>query len=338
MNRSSLALGLRGSTLGFLVTLFLLTACSGPWTLPVESEEGGILLAAWDDGTDLIAVGGQLDNTDALMLRREAGTWCKEEGVADRALWWIHGSRPGRWFGVGASGLILHHEDGSTVDESVNTTGTLFGVWDEGDRVWAVGGNVQGGGGEIWLRENGVWLLFAEDLPGVVFKVWEDWFVGDGVAWTLDESDELQPRFPPANEKLLTVRGRASDDVWAVGGVVSSVLLHYNGSTWESVPVDPLCTSQPLNGIWTAPGEDVWIAGMSGAMARFDGEEWHCGDLVADNALRDLSHAHFHAVWPGENGEMLWFGGNFFARGGNVFTLGRHSETPDSLNVRECSD
>ena len=335
---------LKAQPKGALFSLLLLSAlcaCSGPWTLPVEAEEGGMLLSAWSDGDDLIAVGGQLDDTDALIVRREEGVWCRERGVADRPLWWIHGSEPGRWFAVGAAGLILHHEDGQTTDESVDTEATLLGVWDEGDRVWAVGGEVFGSRrGEIWLREDGVWSLFAGDLPGVVFKVWERWFVGESVAWHLSDEGELEDRFPPNGEKLLTVRGRADNDVWAVGGVMSSVLLHHDGTSWESVDVDPLCTSQPLFGVWTEPGEDIWVAGMSGAMGRFDGEEWHCADFLKGDALRDLSNAHFHAVWPGEGDEMLWFGGNFFERGGNVFSLGRHQpdESMGSIAINDCSN
>jgi hypothetical protein len=298
-----------------------------------------MLLAAWSDGDDLVAVGGQLDDSDGLIVRRQGDTWCKEPGVADRPLWWVHGSEQGRWFAVGAAGLILHQEDGQLVDESVDTVATLYGVWDEGDRVWAVGGDVFGTRrGEIWLREDGVWSLFAEDLPGVIFKVWERWFVGEAVALRLSDEGLLESRSTGGGEKLLTVRGRSDTDVWAVGGVTSPLLMHHDGVEWETVPVDPLCTSQPLNGVWTAPGEDIWVAGMSGAMARFDGQDWHCADLLSGEPLRDLTHAHFHAVWPGTEGEMLWFGGNFFERGDNVFSIGRHSETPGTLRMTSCAD
>lgn len=320
-----------------VLLLPLLCACPGPWTLPVESEEGGILLAAWSDGSDLLAVGGHLDDSGGLIVRREGDAWCKEPGFADRPLWWVHGSTEGRWFAVGAAGLILHREGGQLVDESVDTVATLYGVWDEGDRVWAVGGDVFGSRlGEIWLREDGEWSLFASDLPGVVFKVWERWFVGDGVALYLGDDGLLENRSTGGGEKLLTVRGRSDTDVWAVGGAMSSLLMHHDGTEWSTIEVDPLCTSQPLNGVWTAPGEDVWVAGMSGAMARFDGQEWHCAKLREDDPLRDLNHAHFHAVWPGTEGEMLWFGGDFFERGDNLFTIGRHSETPGTTGVGTC--
>lgn len=322
----------------FVVLSLAAAGCGPRFTLPVEAEEGGILLSSWTDGEDLIAVGGQLDDSDGLIVRRQDGQWCAEHSATDRPLWWVHGSEPGRWFAVGAQGLILHHQDGETTDESVETEATLFGVWDEGERVWAVGGEVWGARlGEIWLRENGTWTLFAEELPGVLFKVWERWIVGEGVAYHLAEDDSLEERHPPQGEKLLTVRGRSDTDVWAVGGTSASVLLHHDGSEWSSVEVDPLCTSQPLNGIWTGPDDDVWIAGMSGAMGRWDGEAWDCADLLSGDPLRDLTNAHFHAVGPGGDGGMLWFGGNLFARGGNVFTLGRHDDAGGAWSVGECS-
>ncbi|MEE2829809.1 MAG: hypothetical protein VX498_11530 [Myxococcota bacterium] len=329
---------MRAGILLLASTALALLGCGPQFALFVDGEEGGMLLSAWTDGDQVLAVGGQLDDTGGLLVERRDEGWCSDDSIADRPAWWIHGSEPGRWFAVGAAGLILHHEDGTTVDESVETDATFYGVWDEGDRVWAVGGDVWGDRlGDLWLREDGSWQLVDDQFPGVLFKMWENWIVGDGVAYQVLADGSLESRPLPGAEKLVTVRGRSETDVWAVGGLSGALVMHWNGSEWTSVPVDPFCTSQPLNGVWTAPGEEVWIAGMAGTMGRWDGERWDCADLRQGDPLRDLSKADFHAVWPGEDGEMLWFGGNFFARGDNMFSLGRHGEGSSPAGISSCS-
>lgn len=167
--------------------------------------------------------------------------------------------------------------------------------------------------GPLWS----VWSPFATDLPGVVFKVWDRWFVGAGYSWHLD-GETLEEIALPGGERLLTARGRADDDVWAVGGTAGPALLHWDGASWSAVDVDPRCTAQPLNGVWTAPGEDVWIAGNSGAMGRFDGTRWEC-------VFPPITGEHFHAVWQ-HAGEMFFVGGNLFDTEDNYGTVGHYAE------------
>jgi hypothetical protein len=309
----------------------LLAACTEP--APPGSEpqgalfavledriEGGTLLGAWSDGEQMRMVGGQLDldGTGAGSL----ATWdgqrvSAEPDAAPATLWWIHGPRPGEWYAVGAHGVVLHEVDGERADESVPTDATLFGVWAAQDgRVWAVGGDVRAGTGEVWLREQGAWRALHTALPGTLFKIWEDLVVGDGVAYRL-EGEDLVPLALPSGEKLLTLRGRAPDDVYAVGGTSSPVLLRWDGLAWSDIPVDLQCTSQPLNGVWTAPGQDVWLAGNAGAMIRYDGAAFSC-------EVPPVTWEHFHAAW-GHQGEVLFVGGNLFSPGDNYGTLGGYA-------------
>ena len=69
------------------------------------------------------------------------------------------------------------------------------------------------GSGQVWRKRKGSWELHSGDLENLVFKVWNGWFVGDRVSWRL-EGDELVPI--DNGERLLTVRGRAADEVFAV--------------------------------------------------------------------------------------------------------------------------
>ena len=299
-----------------LAMALLLTGCPEPepdWSIPLEGGPGGMMLTAYSDGDELIFGGGMLDGTEGSLLRRSAaGDWCVEV-VADRPVWWMHGAAEGTYYGVGERGLILRFDGGTITDESVATDANLFGVWDDGDRVWAVGGDVIANTGEIWVREGGVWSVWEDSIDGVVFKVWQDWFVGTGIAFQR-EGDELVDRTPEPPARLLTVRGRADDDVYAVGGDAFPVLLRWDGAAWTEMAVDVTCASGGLTGVWTAPGEDLWVTGMSGAMARFDGTDWACPDFA-------MTFDHFHAAWL-HDGEAWFAGGDFFDNGDNHATLG----------------
>lgn len=288
-----------------LLALPALAACptaEPDFSLLAGDLPGGALLSAWSNGDEALIVGGHLGSGPGVVVHLQDGALCVEEDVADRALWWIHGARAGEWYAVGEAGTVLHEVDGERSVESLATDATLFGVYDDGEAVWAVGGSfVNGSVGEIWVRRDGAWTLLAGGLPGVVFKVWEGWFVGDGVAWRLGAGDALEP-VDLGGEKILTLRGRdAEDDLWAVGGYGQPAVLRGGASGWSEVTVDGL--DQPLNGVWTAPGEPVWVAGMRGLLAYTeDGAAWTRPD-------EPPSYKDFHAAWK-HGDDMLFVGGD----------------------------
>jgi len=264
-----------------------------------DDLDGGVLLSAWSDGASLRMAGGHLGNGTGTLALLEGDVLCTEQDVTERALWWIHGSREGEWYAVGEAGTVLHEVDGVRTREDLPTDVTLFGVYDDGDAVWAVGGSFAGTAhGEVWVRRDGTWSAVDEALPAVVFKVWDGWFVGDGAAWRLGEGDALQP-LDLGGEKLLTVRGRGDDDVWAVGGYGQPAVMRGGASGWEPVSTEPM--TQALNGVWTAPGERVWVAGMRGLTAwTDDGESWEQPELA-------VTTKDFHAAW--KHGEHVYFVG-----------------------------
>jgi hypothetical protein len=301
-----------------------------PFEVVLDNVPGGALLSAWSDGDDLLMVGGQLSLAGGLsgsIVRHHDGAWCHEVDAVDRTLWWVHGPRPGEWYAVGEAGRILHETDGVRRREDVPTDATLYGVWAAEDGVvWAVGGDVRTTGlGEVWRRDGGVWSLFAADLPGVAFKVWDRWIVGDGIAYHVE--DDLLVEVPvPEGTRLLTVRGRSDTDLWAVGGSSNATMLHGDGVSWTAMEVDPHCGAQPLNGVWTGAGDDVWIAGNNGSMGRLteDGT-WEC-------SFPPVTDESFHAVWN-YDGEMYWAGGNLFGTGDNHGTVAHYGATGAAVSL-----
>lgn len=310
------------------------TACNGPDTEDPEpdafgvlAEEipGGVLLSAWSDGDDVRMVGGQLDGTAGLVVVYDGEGVCSAP-LGDHPLWWIHGSAPGNWTAVGEGGTILHSVDGVVTDESVATDATLFGVWDAGDEAWAVGGDVAAGTGEVWKRVGGVWGRVAT-ADRLLFKVWNDWVVGVGFAGRL-VADALVDQTPPGAPRLLTVRGASVEDVWAVGGDAEAALWHWRDEAWEEVTVDPFCGRLPLNGVWTGPGEGVWLAGMSGTVGGLVDGAWVCPDFPP-------TLDHLHAAWK-HGDEVLFVGGDLFARGDNHGVVLRHPAPAAPVAVGAC--
>ncbi len=313
----------------------------------VDGLAHGVALGAWSSGSDLLVAGGRLSakpgdeyGSPGVVVRiTPEGKACRAL-EADRTLWWIHGAEgpgadPDNWYAVGEGGLIVHHlPGGASVDESVVSDAILYGVWAGEDQILAVGGDPFGpNSGEVWRRdpgseaEQGSWSLVAGDLPGVAFKVWDHWIVGDGVAWRLD-GDTLVEHHPPGGERLTTVRGRSDDDVYAVGGFSGPVLLHWDGASWSEMTIDVACVSGGLNGVWTAPGEDLWIGGFFGGAARFDGERWSC-------SAEPLTFEHYHAVWR-HQGETWWVGGNLLKAGGSALSLAWTGGEPPSSVLDSC--
>ncbi|MCO4770666.1 MAG: hypothetical protein KDA24_11600 [Deltaproteobacteria bacterium] len=297
----------------------------------VTDEPSGVLLSAHSDGDTLMAVGGQLDGSAGTMVQGTGDSWCRET-LTDQPLWWLHGdgAGAGNWTATGAAGTVLRSEGGTVTDETLplEDDDVIYGVWVDGDTEWAVGGDPFGDGeGFVWKRSGGAWAEVEAGLPGVLFKVWEDWIVGNGVVYRI-EGDALVDVTPPGAPNLRTVRGRSSDDVWAVGGDGNSVIVHWDGSAWTEVDVDPYCGDRPLNGVWTAPGEDVWVTGFNGVMARFDGTDWTCADSVS-------AQEHYHAVWP--HGDDVWFfGGNLTRQVDNVGHIARYGLGTSEVVIGDC--
>ncbi len=318
--------------------LWLLASCTssstatdtgdGPhFSVLAEDIPGGALLSATDDGGDVLFSGGQIGGSEGVIARYDGESLCVERAVADKTLWWIHGDGAGEWYAVGEAGRIVHATPAGRTREDVPTDATLFGVYMDGADVWAVGGTFDENGstGEIWRRTAGTWSPVLQDAAGAVFKVWDGWFVGDGVAWHLDGDGVLVP-VDAGGGHLLTVRGRAADDVWAVGGLGTPLVTHWDGLSWSEVDATEL--GQPLAGVWTAPGADVAVAGNFGTVALLQDDGWLRPELP-------LTPDHLHAAW-GHADDVLFAGGNLFSTGEKHGVIVRYGAGDRTATVSEC--
>ena len=300
---------------GCVALIACTTGCPAPapeFHVVHEGLDGSILSIFGTSTDEIFAVGGPLsDPGEAFILHYDGVEWTRMAAPSGApTLWWVFGFGPTDVWGVGAHGIILHFDGTawSTVEEATHPY-TLWGVWGASrDDVWTVGGVADGSGPSLIRHYDGsVW----EDVPAVgmdgelLFKVWgtasdnvfvvgtDDILHFDGAAWARTPS--------PTTSRLLTLRGRGPDDIYAVGGSSSAVVVHYDGSTWSEIEVEPV---GGLMGVWTAPDQPVVISGRNGAILWDDGEGF---ELVESATFRDL-----HVTWGDGAGHFMAGGGVLF--------------------------
>jgi len=99
------------------------------------------------------------------------------------------------------------------------------------------------------------------------------------------------------------VWGSEASDVWAVGAYN---MLHWNGSTWTSVPSG---TGSYLYGVWGSGASDVWAVGFAAATTSFrtvlhwNGSAW--SSCLWSSTLKPL-----RGVW-GSGASDVWAVGDW---------------------------
>ncbi len=277
----------------------------------------GAVLSFWgESATDLYAVGGDLGSpSQEMILRYDGQRWNRMQADAP-TLWWVHGFAADDVWAVGEAGTVIHYDGTAWTTVRTGAPYTLWGIWGASSTdLWAVGGDVAHAVPSVLLHYDGAdWTEVPEVARenDMFFKIWgasatDIWVVSergiilhfDGDGWT--ETD------PAIDSRLITVSGSGANDVWAVGGVVEPILLHYAGATWEQVPVD---VPGGLMGVYAAPQGPVFVAGFSGVMAlATDGQTFEEVPYLTPNCL--------HATWGDGNGVILAGGGNLLS-GSNV--------------------
>jgi hypothetical protein len=147
--------------------------------------------------------------------------------------------------------------------------------WRVGDgELWAVDkddrwllrfdGSRWTGAAQPFRRSGGAGIWFATENDG--------WAIGgqtishwDGREWT-----PLPPQTPGS---IGSIWGTAADDVWAVGGSGSGLVMHYDGLDWRARPF-PDCPG--LASVSGRARDDVWVTGCdkTGFAAHWDGSGW----------------------------------------------------------------
>jgi hypothetical protein len=259
----------------------------GPrWSLVFE-ELDPALLSVWGSAhEDVWAVGADAGD-GPMVLRYDGAGWTRLPTGATGNLWWVSGHGDEVWM-AGVDALILRFDRMTQSFETMTPPETdviLFGILPiSTDDVWAVGGNIIENRGVLWRYDGAAWAedpeataLTVDAEAGALFKIWgessDDLFVVGANGVGLRRTADGWASTPiPTGRRLFTVHG-SGDDVVAVGGFTSGLIVEWDGAQW--VDVSPPGVPQ-LNGIHVEPSGRATAAGIMGAIWRREarGEAW----------------------------------------------------------------
>jgi len=309
------------------IALLLCAACGGPpssndprfeWTVALSNLDDA-LLATCSDDDQLYVVGGR--NDQGMVMSWTGTGWTAEQLPAGaEELWWCWIDPAGTVWAVGENATVVHNQGGawthSDTGDAVLSSTTLYGVWGTSDEdIYVVGGSFGPGGGPAIAHYNGSgWT--AADVAGlpeeILFKVWgtgtEIWAVGTGgtvVQSSAGGAWVVQPT--PVQDRLIAVWG-AGDDVFAVGGDGRGVVLRYTSGQWTEFALTP----EALSGVWTAPGQPLYIGGNRGYLGRYRRDSQGAVDSTALDVNVPVNDLCVHSLTN--------FGGAILAAGADLFS------------------
>lgn len=205
-----------------------------------------------------------------------------------RVLQGVWSDGPRNAWAVGNASTILRFDGTlwSVVSDAlrpVATSDNYNAVWGAGASVWIVGDN-------SILRCSAPTTCVSESSggSGTLYSIWgtadasTKFAVGASGRIIRSLSGGPWQAMPsPTTRTLVRVSGTGAGDVWAAG---DSVLLHYDGAQWTSVPATDdlghLLSRAPSSlqavfqlGLWARSPKEVYFGGDFG-MARWDGTRW----------------------------------------------------------------
>lgn len=294
-----------------------------------EYDPGALLSGQALAPDDVWVVGGERGKS--VVLHFDGTSWETMDPGLNEPLWWVHAFPGGPVYVAGDHGAVARWDGTAWEIMDTGSPGTtLFGIWGAApDDVWAVGGPTQARVGDIepegdvvlhydgtaWQRVEIQALIDKPASQGKqLFKVWgagadSVFVVGDvGFALHYDGSAWKSVPLPMPGEQLFTVVGRSATDVYAVGSLLGSVVLnHWDGAAWSDVPLPvQLQAQQVAQGIWTAPGQPVYIGAYNGYTAALSAEgAW----TIEDTGFNFV----YHSVFGDGTGTLWGVGGDLYS-------------------------
>jgi hypothetical protein len=334
----------RSALLALLVSLCVLPACPKDgdptpaidarvdppvtleWNTVVEGYAPGAIFSGWAGGPDDVwLVGGERGRS--VVLHYDGTAWESRDPGLNEQLWWVHGFPDGTVYVCGDHGAVARWNGSAWEPLDSGAPGTVFyGVWGATpDDIWLVGGPTRTPvtgvepEGDVVLRFDGS-AFQREEIPALIgkpasaqkdlFKVWgasaDQVFIVGSVGQALHYDGTSWEKVPtPVVGALFTVSGRSATDVYAVGGEGGAFLIHWDGTAWNEIDL-PVGAPPTIQGVWTAPGEPVYVGGWYGFTAALTpGGTW----TVANTATQ----LAYHSVLGDGNGSVWATGGDIYA-------------------------
>ncbi len=253
------------------------------WSL-VFTDQPSAFLSVWgSSGSDVFVVGSDVGDGPAV-LRWNGAAWRTLPTDETGDLWWVSGTTAsGRVWMVGEGGLALRYDRATDSFERVGGVPddvTLYGVFETGGDVWAVGGDRGDSTGHIYALAG---ATFVEDdtvpadakAAGQFSKVWgrastDLWVVGRGDKMLHRDGNGWRVVDTPGGRSLFSVHGNDATTV-AVGSLARASVIEASGGVVSDVT--PPDTKQ-LNGVWVEPDGIVTAVGVQGTVIERRGSVW----------------------------------------------------------------
>jgi hypothetical protein len=237
--------------------------------------EHGALLSVWGPNpSEVYAVGGQLgpDLSRGILFVHDGLTWSESplpEGTP--ALNWVTGVGGELWV-VGHRGAALRREDGLWVSHETGVEVMLWGIWGAapGD-VWAVGGDGAAEDPTLLHWDGAAWSFVQ--LPPYqatsrgLFKVWgsaadDVHIVADGGLTLRWDGAQWQEQPSGSTIDLISLWGRSSAEIIAVGGRANAHIARWDGASWTGETF----LNPGLNGVWVDGSGHATLVGAQGTI------------------------------------------------------------------------
>jgi len=281
----------------------------------VFADLPGALLGVWgSSASDVFAVGADVGD-GPWVLHWDGTAWKRLATGATGGLWWVSGtSSTARVWMSGEAGLVLRYDRASGKFAKVSgvpANVTVFGIFETGGEVWAVGGETSGSVGHAYKLADDAFV--EEAVPaeatanGQLFKVWgrsptDLWIVGLGDKMLHRDASGWTAIDTPAGRRLFTMHGNNTSAI-AVGGFATALVVEATGTTVADVTPPGI---KQLNGVWVEPDGGVVAVGVEGTVMERRGSVWRSPSGLP-GTLDD-----YHAVYVDPDGGV-WAVGGFLA-------------------------
>lgn len=205
------------------------------------------------------------------------------------------------------------------------------------DDVWAAGDGIVRFDGTAWRQvldaaRTGTFNAIDGVAPDQLWAAGEsgnDACEAVGMLYRHDGTRWL-PESPGTHAPLYDIDLRTATDGWAVGGIGTGVVVHYDGRAWR------LADSPEVHGlraVQAVAADDVWAVGDRGAIVHFDGTDWTATEGPDFANLTDVSVLESGVGWA-VGFDRKTNGGVTLRFSGGRWTLDSFNELPRLLAVQ----